>query len=116
MQISRPLKLLELRTTRGFLLCWLQNISSSIYRLSALLRSARSDVSQVDVSTELWNIPSPFYLYPTFAQASDSSEVSGRAEVTRNISTAESPGRWWQFCWTLQNNNNLSAYLLPCKS
>ena len=70
---------MPLHTTRGFLLCWLQNISSSTYRLSAAVPAFVSRMS-----------------FGICHQLSIFNQQQYRAEVTQNISTAESPGRYMQ--------------------
>jgi hypothetical protein len=51
--------------------------------------------------TELWNIPSAFYLYP----------VTVRAEGTRNISTAASPARKLQLLKATNSNMGLDILI-----
>ncbi len=65
-----------LQPTMGFLLCWLQNNSSSIYRYSAAVPTDDLRIS-----------------FGICDQLSIFNQQQYQAEVTQNISTAESPGR-----------------------
>jgi hypothetical protein len=68
------------RTTWGFLLCWLKNISSSSYRYQL-----RFGLNEQSSATE-YNINCINFTQQRFG-----------LKLTRNISTAESPERWAAF-------------------
>ena len=88
-----------MRTTRGFLLYWNQNIYSSTNRLSTSVPAERT--------------------YPTvgiYSQLSIFDQQQFRAEVTQTISTAESPERHEQpiSCIKVSSDENPQCELDSC--